>query len=95
MLSVKSKAVMEKMLVPWCSSTGSRCAGRMRPRVFGRELEEAADGVADSRIGSAPAYPLFAQHARDHAHRALELLPRVCAAETEMRRRDLCFGTAG
>ena len=30
MLSVKSNAVREKMLVPWCSSTGSTWAGRMR-----------------------------------------------------------------
>ena len=30
MLSLKSKAVRAKTLVPWCTSTGSRCAGRMR-----------------------------------------------------------------
>jgi hypothetical protein len=30
MLSLKSKTFMAKMLVPWCSSTGSMWPGRMR-----------------------------------------------------------------
>ena len=94
MLSVKSKAVMEKMLVPWCSSAGSRCGGRMR-RAF--SVGNSKNPLMASRIAVAGQLRQIPSSRSTPAitRTAVSSSSSLCAAETEMRSRDLCLGTAG
>src|SRR5439155_24723201 len=67
--------------------------GQDAPGVVGRELEEAADRVAvavprQRHIPSSRSTPAMTCTACSRSS-------SECAADTEMRRRDLCLGTAG
>ena len=64
------------------------------PRVLGRELEEAADRVAVAVAGYALQIP-SSRRTEAIVCTACSRSCSVCAAETEMRSRDLCLGTAG
>ena len=93
-LSVKSNTVMAKMLVPWCSSTGSRCRGRMRRAFSVGNSKKPLIAFAVAVTGQTRQIP-SSRRTPAMICTAVSRSSSVWAAETEMRRRDLCFGTAG